>query len=91
MRSTVICDHVLINVSPRKRVGSGDETRQHGLGKRLGIPLRLQMAGLASLRFAVTLLGTVGAVAADNCGAPEWTVPNPPAGATLVQVQAVIR
>ena len=56
-----------------------------------GPPLCLQMAGLASLRFAVALLGTVGAVAADNCGAPEWTVPNPPAGATLLQVQAIIR
>ena len=56
-----------------------------------GLPLCLQMAGLASLRFAVALLGTVGAVAADNCGAPEWTVPNPPAGATLLQVQAIIR
>ena len=50
------------------------------------------MAGLVSIRFAVALLGTISAVAADDdCGAAGWTVPNPPAGATLLQVQAIIR
>ena len=50
------------------------------------------MAGLVSIRFAVALLGTISAVSADDdCGAAGWTVPSPPSGATLLQIQAIIR
>ena len=60
-----------------------------------GIPFTASadvMAGLVSIRFTVALLGTISAVSADDdCGAAGWTVPNPPAGATLLQVQAIIR
>ena len=50
------------------------------------------MAGLVNIRFAVALLGTISAVSADDdCGAAGWTVPSPPSGATLLQIQAIIR
>ena len=57
----------------------------------------MQEFRLVAALLAISLSVDVGIDAArwgsagDDCGAPGWSVPSPPADAILVQVQAIIR
>jgi len=45
----------------------------------------------ALLTISVGIAAARWASADDDCGASGWPVPSPPAGATLLQVMAIIR